>query len=78
MKTLYDLGMEITKIREAANSLEVKGEQNASLVIYIFRKCNEIIEEINVIVNNFNDGQNGEDQSHEEGQVNGQPDSGTA
>ena len=32
--TLYDFGIEVAKIREAINSLEIKGEQNASLVVY--------------------------------------------
>lgn len=78
MKTLYDLGVEVTKIREAVNSLEVKGEQNASLVVYAIHKCNEIIDVINAVVNQPDPGQNGEDQAEEEDQVNGQPDSGTA
>lgn len=77
--TLYDLGMEVTKIREAINSLEVKGEKNASLVVYAFRKCNDIIEAINAVVNQQPDSsQNGESQTEEEEEVNGEPDSGTA
>lgn len=47
MKTLYDFGLEVSKIREATNSLEVKGEQNASLIVYIVQKCNDIIQAIN-------------------------------
>ena len=76
--TLYDLGMEVTKIREAINSLEVKGESNASLVVYAFRKCNDIIEAINAVVSQQDSSQNGEEQTEEEGEVNGEPDSGTA
>ena len=49
MKTLYDFGLEVSKIREATNSLEVKGEQNASLIVYIVQKCNSIVEAINEI-----------------------------
>lgn len=49
METLYDLGIAVTKIREAINQLEVKGKQNASLVVYAFNKCDEIIEAINSI-----------------------------
>ena len=78
MKTLYDFGVEVTKVREAINSLEIKGEQNASLVVYAIHKCNDIIEAINAVVNQSDPGQNGEDQTEEEGEVNGQPDSGTA
>jgi hypothetical protein len=76
--TLYDLGMEVTKIREAINSLEVKGESNASLIVYTFRKCNEIIEAINAVVSQQGSSQNGEEQTEGEGEVNGEPDSGTA
>lgn len=47
MKTLLDFGQEVVKIREAANSLEVKGEHNASIIVYIYQKCNNIITEIN-------------------------------
>lgn len=78
MKTLYDLGIEVTKIREAINSLEIKGEQNASLIVYATHKCNDIIEAINAIVNQSDPGQNGEEQTEEGGEVNGQSDSGTA
>ena len=49
MITLYDIGLEIQKIREAANSLTVKGVSNASLVVYISNKCNEMIQSINQI-----------------------------
>lgn len=77
--TLYDLGMEVTKIREAINSLEVKGESNASLIVYAFRKCNEIIGAINAVVNQQSEtSQNGEKTTEEEGDVNGEQDSGTA
>lgn len=77
--TLYDLGMEVTKIREAINSLEVKGENNASLVVYAFRKCNDIIEVINAIAAQKNEShQNEVDVVEEEGEVNGEQDTGTA
>lgn len=78
MRTLYDFGMEVTKIREAINSLEVKGEHNASLVVYAYNKCNDIIEAINAVVNQSDPGQNGEETGKEEVEVNGEPDSGTA
>ena len=41
--TLLDFGLEVTKIREAVNSLEVKGETNASLIVYTIQKCNDLI-----------------------------------
>jgi len=77
--TLYDLGMEVAKIREAINSLEVKGESNASLVVYAFKKCNEIIEVINnVVTQQRNSSQNEKEQTEKEEEVNGEPDSRTA
>lgn len=51
MKTLLDFGLEVAKIREAVNSLEVKGEENAALIVYAVQKCNEIINTINEISN---------------------------
>lgn len=55
MQTLLDFGQEVIKIREAVNSLEVKGEANAALIVYTVQKCNDIILEINKIANNQND-----------------------
>lgn len=76
MKTLYDLGMEVMKIREAINSLEVKGKQNASLIVYAFGKCDEIIEAINEISKEA--GEKAADQNGEEAEVNGIENSGTS
>lgn len=85
MQTLYDFGLEVQKIREAVNSLTVKGSENASLVVYAFNKCNDIIKAINEVIakqQNPPEGQNGEEHSEtteeEEGELNGEPDSGTA
>lgn len=47
MLTLYDLGLEITKMREAADSIEMKGRTNAARVVFIIDKCNELIRAIN-------------------------------
>lgn len=84
MQTLYDFGMEVQKIREAADSLTVKGYQNASLVVYIFNKCNDIIQAINDVIqieSNPPSDQNEEDSNtqteEEEGEMNGEQDSGT-
>jgi hypothetical protein len=54
--TLYDLGVEIIKIREAINQIQVSGQENASLIVYAHKKCNELIETINAIAS-----QNGEE-----------------
>lgn len=44
--TLDKMVREITLIREAINELEIRGERNASLVLYSVRKCNEVIQAI--------------------------------
>lgn len=49
MQSLYDIGKTIIQIREAANSLEVKGQQNAAYIVFIHGKCNDLIETINEI-----------------------------
>ncbi len=50
IKTLYDFGQSITKIREAVNSMEIKGRQNSAYVVYVNHACDELIEDINEIV----------------------------
>lgn len=80
MQTLYDFGMEVQKIREAINSLTVKGAENASLIAYAFNKCNDIIQAINDVIESQQNppkGQNGKEPTEEEGEMNGEPDSGT-
>lgn len=58
--TLLDFGLEVTKIREAVNSLEVKGETNASLIVYTIQKCNDLIAAINDVVKNQNESKEAE------------------
>lgn len=58
--TLLDFGLEVTKIREAVNSLEVKGETNASLIVYTIQKCNDLIAAINEVVKNQNESKEAE------------------
>lgn len=68
MNTLYDFGMEVQKIREAVNSITVKGADNASYVVYAVNKCNDIIKAINSVIEqqkqNPPESQNGEDTLH--------------
>lgn len=53
MNTLMDLGQEVLKIREAIDSVELKGidqiKKNASYLAYAYDKCNSIIQSINQI-----------------------------
>jgi len=92
MLSLYDFGVEIMKIREAADGMTVTGVSNAAKVVLIFDKCNQLIQSINEVsetMQNPPEGQNGEDTLkvelqtddtivEEEGEMNGEPDSGTA
>ena len=50
--TLYDLGTELIKIRNAANNIEVKGIQNATMIYVICSTCDNIMNEINEVVKN--------------------------
>lgn len=67
MKTLYDLGMTVTSIREAIDKLEIRGCQNASLIKYAYEKCNDIIKVINDITA----------QQSQEAEANGERNSGS-
>lgn len=69
MVTLYDLGMEISKIRNALNAIEVRGQQNASLLVYAYDKCTELIGEINEIGKSLSV-ENTESNDEAEGEVN--------
>lgn len=70
MATLYDFGMVISEIRDAADMLEVRGARNAGLVSIIFQKCNGLIAEINKIAEETNKFEENEPQvGDEDGQV---------
>ena len=93
MQTLYDLGLEVQKIREAVDDLEIKGMKNASRIVYVITTCNNISQFINDVCeqqqNPPEECQNGVDTLHveletdemileEEGDTDGEPDSGTS
>ena len=69
MRTLYDFGLEVAKIREAINSLEVKGGENASLIVYAIEKCNGLIAAINEFSTPIDSDEN--QNGSEEGEING-------
>ena len=48
--TLQEFGHEVLKIREALNTLEVRGERNASLVVYCYNKCNDLVAALNEVI----------------------------
>lgn len=49
MKSLYDFGRTIVQIREAANSIEIKGRDNSAYIVFINNKCDELIESFDEI-----------------------------
>lgn len=78
MNTLYDLAMEIARIRDAVNAIEVKGRQNASLVTYAFDKCNGLIQMINEATKELEsrnkeaeENQNGTQEADQDGDLDG-------
>lgn len=82
MLTLQDLRLDIMKIREAVGELTVKGPNNASLIVYVDRKCNDLIQAINEAAQklaNPSDSQNGiDDAPAGDGEIDGESNSGTA
>lgn len=50
MNTLYDFGIAVEQIRDAANSIDVKGANNVEALHTIFHICNDIISALNKIV----------------------------
>lgn len=93
MLTLYDLGIEIMKIRETANELSISGAENAARIVLIAQKCNQLIQSINETAeacsNTPKENQNGQDTlsvelqtdgmtAEEEGEVHGEQNSGPA
>ena len=54
METLFDFGQEISKIRDALDTMEVRGQHNASVLVYCYQKCNDMIQSINNIAAEVN------------------------
>lgn len=61
--TLYDMGMKVVDIQKLLDAMEVKGKQNASLLVQAFDACNEIIEAINAAAMAAQENQNGSQES---------------
>ena len=51
MTTLYDFSMELVNMRKALDTIEVVGPKNASLLVYVYDKCNKLIDTINDVAN---------------------------
>lgn len=58
MDTLTDLGKEVLKIREAIDSIEIKGvdqiKKNIPFLAYAYDRCNFVIQSINQIAERQN------------------------
>lgn len=59
MATFKNLELEIMRVREAVNDLNIKGEHNASLIVYAVGKCNDMIQAIREIEAQNTQPQNG-------------------
>lgn len=57
---------ELVRIREAANSIEVKGEKNASYILYITSHCNALLKVLDQLEAQVLAAQNGEEPDVEE------------
>lgn len=47
MTTLHELGTAVVMIREALEDIQLKGSQNAAILLFCNKKCNEIVAAIN-------------------------------
>ena len=47
MTTLHELGTAVIQIREALEDMNLKGSNNAAILLFCNKKCNEIVAAIN-------------------------------
>lgn len=82
MSTLQDIVNEILKIREAIDQVEVRGNQNRTLLSYAYGKCDSLIQEIQETERQIlNENQNGSKDTNtltEDGEVIGEQNSESA
>lgn len=82
MSTLQDVVNEILKIREAIDQVEVKGNQNRTLLSYAYGKCDGLIQAIQETERQIlNENQNGSKDTNtltEDGEVIGEQNSESA
>jgi hypothetical protein len=50
MLNLNALMNEIVKIRDAIDQVEVKGNNNRSLIVYAYNNCNELLRQLGVVL----------------------------
>lgn len=68
MYTLNDFQIEIMRVREAINDLMIKGEHNASLIVYSVGKCNDMINEIQKALQEKTEGQKESEEVNKDGE----------
>lgn len=82
MSTLQDIVNEILKIREAIDQVEVKGNQNRTLLSYAYGRCDVLIQAIQETERQIlNENQNGSKETNtltEDGEVIGEQNSESA
>lgn len=54
--TFSEFGNRAMQIRNAADNLTVKGKENASIVLFIYSQCNEIIKLVNSLAAEIQNG----------------------
>lgn len=75
MMSLNELANEIAAIHKAANTIEVKGVQNMSIVMGICERCEHLIEGLKNVAEEI---QNGTKNDEKEGDVNGDDGTGSS
>lgn len=66
MNGLGELRTGIVKIRDAVNQIEVKGEHNASRIMFACAICDAITEVLDRAIDQLSTNQNGEETDNEE------------
>lgn len=72
MVTLYEFSVELSNIKKALDAVEVKGIQNASLLVYASNKCTKMIEAINEVTRELSSKASNNQNGSKEGDVNGE------
>lgn len=78
MVTLQDMIEELEKIENAADSIEVRGKNNAALLCYICSKCEEMIKELSETAREIQNGSPEIVTAPKDGEENGESNTGSA
>lgn len=70
MITLQDFTMELVKMRKALDTIEVKGLENASLLCFLYERCDKMIEEIKKVSEELSENDIKNQNDSKEGDVN--------